>query len=86
MIRLDNLTLLDHRYLIGVVEEISDKHNFTVAEVRGTRQHPKLKAARVEISKTLKYKYSCSYPVIGKFLMKDHTTILWYLKGKPQQR
>lgn len=86
MIRQDNLTELDIRHIRGVIKEISHKHDFTVRLVRSERRGPLLKAARVEISEILKYKYNCSYPVIGKFLNKDHSTIVYYLKGKPYQR
>ena len=78
-----NLTNLDYKHIMEVVKDIADKHHFTVADMRGVRRGPKYTEARREISEVLRDKYNCSYPVIGKFLNKDHTSILYYLHGKP---
>ena len=63
------------------IQDILDKHGFTFAEVQSRQRDARLIACKKEIAQYLRDK-GYSYPRIGNFMNKHHTTIINLLKNK----
>jgi len=60
-----------------IIIAIAQKHQITIAELKGRRRQAHLVAARQEASYILTHDLGLSYPMVGRLLGgKDHTTIL----------
>ena len=61
------------------INDILTKYGYTIYEVQSRQRNTRLVNCKVEIARMLRDK-GYSYPVIGKVLNKDHTTIMHYIK------
>lgn len=61
--------------MINEIQDILDKHGFTFAEVESRQRDARLIACKKEIAQYLRDK-GFSYPRIGNFMNKHHTTIM----------
>lgn len=60
-----------------IIQEVANKHRFTVEEIISHRRNAKLMLARREAIWRIKKETSLSYPQIGKkFGGRDHSTII----------
>lgn len=62
------------------------RSRLTFAQVRGEGRTKDLVACRRELSAFLREKCGWSYPRIGKWMNRDHTSILNLLRPKPRSR
>lgn len=69
----------DRRWTMrGIAKMVCDKYDVSLEELRGPRRYKSLVAARHELMWRIKTELPhCSYPQIGRFLNRDHTTILY---------
>ena len=67
--------------MINEIQDILDKHGFTFAEVQSRQRDARLIACKKEIAQYLRDK-GYSYPRIGNFMNKHHTTKIKLLKNK----
>jgi chromosomal replication initiator protein len=59
-----------------IVIRISAKYHAKPEHLRGQLRHPHLVKARKEVYLILREMFHWSYPVIGKFMNRDHTSII----------
>ena len=57
------------------IQDILDKHGFTFAEVQSRQRDARLIACKKEIAQYLRDK-GYSYPRIGNFMNKNHTSVM----------
>lgn len=68
----------------GILEEAAESFGVTIPEILGKCRRKSKMAARRYVARELRA-LSWSLDEIGDLLRRDHTTILWYLRG-PRQR
>lgn len=66
--------------LLSIFIEVCDKHGVSANEMRGERKHPIYTQARQEFYYRAKKETTRSYPVIGRFINRDHSTVLKGIK------
>ena len=59
-----------------IAREVAYKYAVTVNDIRSERRAPYLVAARHEVFWRCKTETENSYPAIGKFFRRDHTTVI----------
>lgn len=58
----------------------------TLAQVRGYGQTRLLIETRKHAARVLRIEYGLSYPMIGRMLNRDHTTVLTMVRGDRRKR
>ena len=66
-------------------EGIAKKHGISVKDMIGKGRHRHLCAARVELYRALRDQ-GWSYPAIGRFVHRDHTTVIMALAPIEKKR
>lgn len=61
----------------AVVAEVCDKHNVAVNDVMSLRRSKSIVAARHEVCWRLREETNWSMPQIGRFMGRDHTSVLY---------
>lgn len=67
--------------MINEIQDILDKHGFTFAEIQSRQRDARIVACKMEIACYLRDK-GFSYPRIGRFMNKHHTTIMNLVQKK----
>lgn len=64
------------RHLTLIMEEVAAKHGFNAAEILSPRRQAKLCIARQEFYWRAQKETSASYPAIGHFCNRDHSSVI----------
>lgn len=64
------------QYVRQIVASVADHHGVTVAQIMGPRQHRLIARARQHAYAALRDR-GASYPQIGMWLARDHSTVLY---------
>jgi chromosomal replication initiation ATPase DnaA len=74
----DTDTAPDHSRAMKVLRSVSAEHGVSVDELRGPRRNNRLIEARRAVIQALR-DCGLSLPQIGRFVHRDHTTVLHHL-------
>lgn len=66
--------------LAQLLEAVSKKHRVTPQHIKGPMRHSEFVQARIEFAKLAYQSGRYSFPQIGRYLERDHTTIMYYVK------
>ena len=72
----DWLHIATKQPMTQILDEVCKKHNVTAREIRSRRKLRQYAMARFEFCYRARNETEFSYPVIGKFINKDHTSVL----------
>ncbi len=69
-----------------IVEETAAAHGVTVAEMMGPRRIRRIAHARQEAMATIYAETKFSYPQVGEFFGRDHTTVIHAVRRVAERR
>lgn len=76
-----------------LAELVAERHGVSLAELRGSSHARRFARPRHEAFSLIRAACGYSYPRIGKYFGRDHTTVLWGIRshqarlaGKPLKR
>ena len=69
-----------------IVDEVAKRHRLTVADLIGTGLARPVTLARQEAMWAVKQATTLSYPAIGRFFGRDHTTIIHGVQAHEERR
>lgn len=72
--------------LACIMEQVATKHGVTVDEIKGHRRGAKVLAARFEFYARAVAETGKSFPEIGRFCRRDHSTVYASTVGKRARR
>ena len=72
----DWLHIATKQPMAQILDEVCKKHKVTARDIRSRRMFRKYALARFEFCYRARNETEFSYPVIGKFINKDHTSVL----------
>ena len=65
-----------------IIQEVINLYDISLGDFLGKKRHHEIVVARKEAAKRLKAELNLSLNDIGRRFNKDHSTILYYLKGR----
>ena len=65
-----------------IIQEVITLHDISLSDFLGKKRHHEIVVARKEVAKRLRAELNLSLNDIGRRLNRDHSTILYYLKGR----
>jgi chromosomal replication initiation ATPase DnaA len=64
-----------------IIAEVAAAHDITPADILGPRRFPHLVEARREAMSRVRKELGYSYPQIGRIFNRDHSSVIWSLRG-----